>query len=327
MSFSLSLELILLAAAGGAFGASIGALPSFSLAGLFVILGELLDLMSVSSPAPADLTGLVGFGVVLGPHVAFGGGAAALAYAARREDALDPKDITEGLGNRPDILAVGATFGVIGHLIALGSGALSLPVDPVALGVVGSAFLHRAAFGYHIVGSNIGWSVLSCRMPRTDGGAATDPWLPYQRNWSEVVSLGLVMGLLGAYIAYLTASPFMAFGLSVVTLAMLCAGVPKVPVTHHMTLPASTVALALAGPDVLTPASVAANVPLLLALFAGAGFGILGGLAGEILQRILYARSQTHLDPPAASIVVTSALIALLAFVGVLPSPVWIPLP
>jgi hypothetical protein len=37
--------------------------------------------------------------------------------------------------------------------------------------------------------------------------------------------------------------------------------------------------------------------------------------------------ADTHLDPPAASIVVTSFLIGLLAIVGLLPSAAWIPTP
>jgi hypothetical protein len=325
-----ALELVVLAAAGGAFGASIGALPSFALAGLFVILGEVSTSVADAGGGtyPVDLTSAVGFGVVLGPHVAFGGGAAALAYAATRDADLDAKAVTRGLGNRPAVLAVGAAFGIVGHLIATAAGRAALPVDPVALGVVGSALCHRAAFGYRVLGlPGDGRGVLRRRGPRADGGPTVTPWLPYQHRWADVAALGLVCGLLGAYVAYLTASPFLAFGLSVVALALLCAGVERVPVTHHMTLPASTAALALAGPGVLTPASVAGSVPLASALAVGAGFGLVGGLAGEALQRLTYAGAETHLDPPAASIVVTSLAIALLAMAGILPTAVWIPTP
>ena len=52
-------------------------------------------------------------------------------------------------------------------------------------------------------------------------------------------------------------------------------------------------------------------------------FGALGALAGEAAQRTLYAHADTHLDPPAVSIVLTSLLIAVLAALGVLdPGPV-----
>jgi hypothetical protein len=338
--------MVLAAFAGGAFGASIGALPSFSLAGLVVVVGELYALAGKtlgSGAAPVDVTGAIGFGVVLGPHVAFGGGAAALAYAARRGD-LDTsfdyhpaKEVTRGLGSDPALLAVGGAFGVVGYWIATLSASLALPVDPVALGVVGSALAHRLAFGYSLVGAPPRrWFDMSRSDhvdagrsdPVADGGSSVEPWLPYQYRWRDVTALGLVVGVLGAYVAYRTASPFLAFGISVVALAFLTAGVAKVPVTHHVSLPASTAVLALVdAPGVLTPAAVAGALPLWVALVVGAGFGLLGALSGELLQRILYAHAETHLDPPAASIVVTSFLIAALAMAGVVASPVWVPTP
>lgn len=340
--------MLLAAFAGGAFGASVGALPSFSLAGLMVIIGELYKLTARTvgvGSVPVDLTASIGFGVVLGPHVAFGGGAAALAYATRRGyldtdfEYHQAKEVTRGLGSKPDVLAVGGLFGIVGYWIATLSATVSVPVDPVALGVVGSALIHRAVLGYSLVGASPQhWFDMSpytqAQTAETetlaDGGTtAVEPWLPYQFRWSNVVMLGLVVGVLGAYIAYLTASPFLAFGISVVALFLLTAGVEEVPVTHHISLPASTAVLALvdAPTTELTPALVTGGVPLWLALVVGAGFGIVGALFGEVLQRIFYAHAETHLDPPAASIVVTSFLIGILAMSGILPSSVWVPTP
>lgn len=339
--------MLLAAFAGGAFGASVGALPSFSLAGLMVIIGELYALTAKTLGAetlPIDITGSIGFGVVLGPHVAFGGGAAALAYAANRGyldsdfEYHQAKEVTRGLGSKPDVLAVGGGFGIIGYWIATLSTAVAAPVDPVALGVVGSALIHRAALGYSLVGARPGqWFDMSpYEHGHTESGTVTDggnspvePWLSYQYRWCNVGTLGLVVGVLGAYIAYLTASPFLAFGISVVALVFLNAGVAEIPVTHHMSLPASTAVLALVGGPAteLTPTVVMGTVPLWLALLVGAIFGIVGALFGEVLQRIFYAHAETHLDPPAASIVVTSAIIALLAMGGVFASSVWIPTP
>lgn len=62
-------------------------------------------------------------------------------------------------------------------------------------------------------------------------------------------------------------------------------------------------------------------------MLLGAIFGFLGTVFGELAQRMLYAHNDTHLDPPAASIVLTSSLIAVLAMIGILPSAAWIPLP
>lgn len=364
--------MVLAAFAGGAFGASIGALPSFSLAGLMVVLGELYALAGRTlgvEPLPVDVTGSIGFGVVLGPHVAFGGGAAALAYAAKRGyldtdfEYHQAKEVTRGLGSRPDVLAVGGLFGIVGYWIATAARGVSAPVDPVALGVVGSALVHRAVLGYSIVGARpAAWFDMrpyERSVARPDGGGversadgpveqlahdssgdeteafaddgrpAVEPWLPYQYRWPNVLALGFVVGILGGYVAYLTASPFLAFGISVVALAFLSAGVAEIPVTHHMSLPASTAVLALA--DVpgrhLTPSVVIRSIPLWEALLVGAAFGVIGAVFGELLQRVFYAHAETHLDPPAASIVVTSFVIAALAMAGVLPGAVWIPHP
>lgn len=345
----LAWELLLAAFAGGAFGAAVGALQSFSLAGLVIVVGELYALVyrTIGADAPVDVTGAIGFGVVLGPHVAFGGGAAAVAFAARR-GSLDTdfeyheaKHVTRGLGSRPDVLAVGGLFGVLGYAVAAASAGLGVPTDPVALGVVLSALAHRVAFGYDLVGAGprglFDMSPFERGERRTDADVATgggqaplvvEPWLPYQYRWGHVTALGAVVGVLGAYVAYVTASAFLAFGISVVALAFLCAGVAEIPVTHHVSLPASTVVLAsvdATGP--LTPGVVAESVPLGDALLLGAVFGIVGALVGEVAQRVCYAHADTHLDPPAVSIVVTTFLVALLALVGLLPSAAWIPLP
>jgi len=353
-----SLELVLAAFAGGAFGAAIGALPSFVLCGLFVALGEVNAILhrSLGSGPPAvDLTGAIAFGPVLGPHVAFGGGAAAVAYLAKRDDLdvdfpyHDAKCVTRGLGTRPDVLAVGGAFGVLGAWIATAAGSLDAPTDPVALGVVGSALVHRAGLGYPLVGASPGRLLDMSPYRRgerrdspaesgsavADGGEpvaaserfAVEPWLPYQYRWSHVAAIGVVSGILGAYVAYRTGSAFLAFGISVVALAFVVAGVDDIPITHHMTLPASTVVLAYAGVDAggVAPATLAAGIPVGEALLLGAAAGLIGALLGEFAQRVFYAHTDTHLDPPAASIVVTTLGIGLLAWLGVLPAAAWIP--
>src|SRR6056297_3362187 len=86
---------LLAAFAGGCFGAAIGALPAFCFTGFAVIAGEAANLLSVgageSVSLGASITGSVGFGPVFGPHVAFAGGAAAAAYAAKKDGAMPPQ--------------------------------------------------------------------------------------------------------------------------------------------------------------------------------------------------------------------------------------------
>lgn len=338
----LTVELLVAAFAGGAFGAAIGALPAFSLTGLLVVLGETSAIarQGTGGPLPVDLTGAVAFGPLFGPHVAFGGGAAAAAYVARgtsREDPTQPhpaKVITKGLGSRPDVLVVGGAFGIFGHAMASLVSGLSLPTDPVAFGVVTSALLHRVVYGYHILGARPSVLLDGERITEsadggelsigTDGGAVrnrADLWLSYQYRWSHVATLGLVVGVLAGYLAYQTGSPFLAFGVTVVPLGLLSAGMERVPVTHHIALPASTIVVA-AAPGAGLPAT---GLGLSLALALGAMFGTIGGLLGEVAQRLFYASAETHLDPPAVSIVVSSLLIAALAWFGFLPDAAWIP--
>ncbi|WP_267642240.1 hypothetical protein [Haloarchaeobius amylolyticus] len=340
-----ALELLLAAFAGGVFGAAVGALPAFTVTGVLVVVGELYDLgrETLATGAPElVLTGSLAFGPVFGPHVSFGGGAAAVAYAAKQGyvdtdfDYHEAKNVTRGLGTRVDVLLVGGAFGVAGHLLKTVS-ALAMPWDPVAFGVVASALLHRAVFGYSLLGTRRGFLDMTPferdeKRFVTDGGEtrhAVEPWLPYQYEWAGVSLFGLAFGVLGAYLTYLTASVFLGFGVSVLLLVYVNAGVDQVPVTHHMTLPAGFAVVAAAG-GAATPGALAAALPLWQAILLGAGAGLFGALAGEVSQRVLYAHADTHLDPPAASIVVTTLAVSLLAATGVLgdpnvlPDPAWL---
>lgn len=310
------------------------------------------------------IAGSVGFGPALGPHVAFAGGVAAAAYAGRSGDPdsrfpyYEAKNVTRALGTDPDVLAVGGLFGVLGLLFARGSVALSLPWDPVAASIVASALCHRIAFGYPLVGA-LPDGVLDLspfdrderhsprepeaerHSPREDGGAqqvryVVEPWLPHQSAWTNVGALGAAVGVFAAFLTYVTGSPFLAFGLAVASLAFRSFGVEQAPVTHHMALPAGIVVVGLAGlsdPTLVDesanvdPAAVGRAVTLPLALLAGAVAGLAGGLLGELAERVFYAHGHTHFDPPAASLVATSLLVALLDVVGLLaqsaiPTPV-----
>ncbi|MDT3433305.1 hypothetical protein [Haloarcula sp. 1CSR25-25] len=351
------LLLIIAAFAGGAFGAALGALPAFCFTGFMVIAGQavailrdgiLAEVGELGAGALATgVTGAVAFGPVFGPHVSFAGGAAAAAYAAKSEGMYEPddgdyhpaKDIAYALGTRPDILAAGGLFGIFGMLVRQISGGLALPWDPIAMGVVLSAFAHRIVFGYPIIGAG-SRNILDMspfergeKRTATDGGdvqtdggtaksyrLAVEPWLPHQYKWANVAMIGLVTGLLGGWIAIQTGSPFLGFGISAALLTFLNLGVEKIPVTHHMTLPASTAALAVFGgtPETGTMAAV-------VALLVAGMFGAYGALAGEVIQRVFYAHSDTHFDPPAAAIVVATLTIAILAIVGVFDGSSWVP--
>ena len=321
------------AAAGGAFGAALGALPAFIFTGFLVIAG-------VFGGDAASGAGVgVGFGPVFGPHISFAGGAAAAAYAAKKGDIQsgfdyhNGKDITVALGSRPDILAVGAGFGIFGILFEQTLRNLAIPTDPIAFTVVASALVHRLVFGYSVIGTvsskangyfDMGpFEREESREPgevpgdgdlESEDRLAVEPWLPNMYQWSHVAAIGATAGLAASYAAIQTGSVFLGFGISAATLLFLNLGIGKIPVTHHMTLPGATAWAAFTG----------AGFGPAIGLVAGAGFGLLGAVIGEAFQRVFYAHGDTHVDPPAAAIFITSSILAVLAILGVLGS-IWVP--
>jgi len=331
------------AAAGGAFGAALGALPAFVFTGFLVMTGGL----SAAPGGQEAVGGIgVGFGPVFGPHISFAAGAAAAAYAAKNglmESGFDyhnGKDIGFALGSRPDILAVGAAFGMFGVALEQTLRQLAVPTDPIAITVVASAFLHRIVFGYSVVGvvsakangyMDMGpFEREEMREEGTvpgDGGLegtdrlAVEPWLPNMYKWSHVAAIGLFAGLASAYATIQTGSAFIGFGISAASLVFLNLGVERIPVTHHITLPAGTAYLA----SVASGDALIAGVDPAVGLVIAGLFGVLGALIGEVFQRLFYAHGDTHVDPPAASIFITHSFICLLVAVGVMQTAVWVP--
>lgn len=341
----LTIEFVIAGLAGGMLGAAIGALPALSLAGILLLVGErggIADVGLEQTPfdvalAPLGAAG-PGLGPVLGPHVAFAGGVAAAAFVGRKEtfDTTfryhQAKNISKPLGSDPATLLVGGTFGVFGVLLARLLVGLEVPVDPVFFAVVVSAFVHRIAFGYPLVGHtrNLDNSVLDMSPHEadarwgedsfqtaqgTEGRKVVEVWLPDHYEWGNVAVLGLGVGIASGYLAVATGNPFLAFGVSLASLLFLAAGLYSLPVTHHMALPAGIAGIA-----------VAAEFDPLIGIVAAGMFGVLGALLGEVAQRLFYAHGDTHVDPPAISIVLTSLLLTLLATAGVL-DPSSIPYP
>jgi len=234
------------------------------------------------------------------------------------------KDIAYALGTRPDVLAVGGVFGIFG---ALSNNVLATfsPVafDTIAFTVFISALLHRIVLGYSLFGSPGGSSYFDMtpfengEEVAADGGSevmrpAVEPWLPHQYKWGNVAFIGLVAGLLGGFLVISTGSMFLGFGISAASLTFLNLGVEKIPVTHHMTLPASAGATLF----VTDVSGSGAVIALLMAGF----FGVAGALIGEAGQRVFYAHGDTHVDPPAFAIFVCTLIIGILHFAGITPA-------
>lgn len=339
--------MLMAAFAGGAFGAALGALPAFIFTGFLVMLGESVKILAgdysglagvdPSSIQAASITDQIGFGPVFGPHISFAAGAAASAYAAAKGKMdtgfpyHEAKNIAYAQGPAPDVLLVGGLFGIIGYWITTISVAFGLPWDPIAVAVVLSAFIHRIAFGYSLMGKaprgRLNMKPFADAVKKETKGEnetklrlLVEPWLGHQYKWGDVTMLGGVVGILAAFITYQTGSVFLPFGISAATLLFLNLGVVNIPVTHHISLVASTAIVAATG-GTYNEFSLGAM------LSVGLLFGVLAALFGELIQRIFFAHADTHLDPPAAAIVLGTLVIAILAMSGVFPSAAWIPLP
>ncbi|MCA9978909.1 MAG: hypothetical protein KC413_24280, partial [Anaerolineales bacterium] len=99
---------ILVAFAGGIFGAAVGGL------GAFVILGFLILVAIGAQATGADLMSIP-LGAAFGPHVGgFAAGIAASAYAGKKGYIDSGRGIVTALMglNKPDVLLVGGLFGI-----------------------------------------------------------------------------------------------------------------------------------------------------------------------------------------------------------------------
>ncbi len=303
---------ILLAAfGGGLFGAAIGGLPAFIFTGIAVLAAFGAGLGGASF----DVLGLVVFGPITGPHVTFVGAVAAAAFAARRGDIEDGKDIITplaGLGD-PLPLLVGGVFGAAGYALQVllmnlippfQSGFYPTYIDVIAVVVVVFAVVTRLMFGKTGIFGNLDAEARERGRWSTGGDRV---WLAYQEGFLQVSVVGLGTGLFAAWAATQIAAfdpallPFgvlLGYGISATSLIFLQFGF-TVPVTHHMTLPASVAAIEVV---------VLGGSPL-LAILVGAVAGILGAILGELSSRLFLIHGDTHLDPPAISIIIMSVII------------------
>jgi hypothetical protein len=291
---------LLAAFGGGVLGAAMGAVPVFILTGLLAIVG-----VAAATGGGMELI-QIAFGPVLGPHVSFGGGVAAAAYAGSRGALKGGRDIASalmGLG-RTDVLIVGGLFGAVGYLVhwLLTVSGLAAWTDAVALAVVVSNILARLAFG--ATGPFGSVAGPDGRRFRPDDSAS---WLPWQQEWSHVIVIGIGVGLGAAYLAEMSGlaagRDVLGFGVSTVILTFLVMG-NKVPVTHHISMPAALGVMHGGG------------------VIVGGLCGLLGACLGEVASRVFLIHGDTHIDPPAAAIGAVATILLLLQAAGIV-LPAW----
>jgi len=273
---------------GGVAGAAFGAVPMFVLCGLASVAGTVVTIISGDASFQTQIT----WGPFLGPHVAFAGGVAAAAYAARRGALPSGRDIVTPLLKlgRGDVLLVGGMFGVLGSLIAgawllVPNGRGTPWKNAIALSIVVSGVLVRLLFGKTGLLGKPGPGV---RRWALDKSGESFPWrqplLPL-----AVLSIGLGLPAAISAVVYPRATGIF-FSLAAVSLVFLAAGA-KAPVVLHIVLAAELFALA-------------ANSPWL-----GVAMGLAAAALSEAAAVLFLVHGDTHIDPPAFSLAILLAFI------------------
>lgn len=319
---------LLAAIAGGWFGAAIGANYAFALTGVSVLVGWAF-LVATGSFVGFDY---VAFGPFMGPHVAFAGGVAAAAYAAKKGYMPDGRDVSSplaGLG-RPDVMWVGAAFGVGGYLLQILVSQIpffGVRTDSVALTVVVSAVAARMVFGggdlMNKATMNPGPGLMRRIAPNEHGS-----WLRYQEKPSQYLSIGAMFGIAAGALSIVLAQFFpaaatvaqtMGFGFSALIILFLILG-NKMPVQHHVTITAGLAAVrfvpVLAGHEFRWGGEWTSEmwlVALGAVLIAGL-FGMYSAFLAEFQSQLFHQRGKTHIDPPAMAIWIGNTTVVLIAY-------------
>nr|WTB28564.1 hypothetical protein OG781_02375 [Streptomyces sp. NBC_00830] len=296
---NLTLEAVAAAAAGGLFAATIGALAAFVLCGLTILIG-IAGVIGAGNPWFLEHVAL---GEWFGPHIAFAGAIAAVAYAARRGKVDTGRDIVSGMVGLADPMAlvVGAVFGVFGLIVQSALNAshwMATYTNTTAITVVASAFAARLVFGRTGLFGKADVANLRSRFRTTEKAA----WLPWQEKPMMAGLLGLGVGFLSSWSAVElvrtdaslgVAAGVLGFGVSALSLIFLATPV-SVPVTHHITAVAAAAGLAFNS------------------VWIGALAGLITALVGEGASRLFLIHGDTHIDPPAVAIAVMTP-VALIA--------------
>lgn len=281
--------LVIAAFGGGVIGAYIGALPAFILTGIVAIVGG----TAAMAGAPDLTVGYIAFGAYLGPHVAFAGGVAAAGYAHKKNKLDSGMDILSSLYGTGDpmTLVVGGIFGLLGMIIFQLLAAINLPSDLPGTTVVILAIITRFMFGKtgllgkyegdgkrdYITGGNgfLCNAILGLGLGAAIGFVA-----------SQMMAVGVDSSLINAF-------PIVCFGIAATSLIFTQTGF-ACPATHHIAYPAAC-------------AAVWSGNPIM-----GVIFGILGAIIGDFVAKTFNSHCDTHIDPPATTIMILLFFITIL---------------
>jgi len=288
--------------AGGVFGAAFGGMSAFIFCGLSSLIGGVITLVTGDPKFNAVIT----WGPFLGPHVAFAGGVAAAAYAAKTGRLESGRNVATPLFglNSPAVLAAGGTFGVLGMIIKTTLDAVPgfrgvAWTNSIALSIMISAGIVRLAFGKSgLIGKPSGG--------RSRWRAAEDAsWEPWPSEPLQLILVAAAVSLAaGSVDKALPGSFGLVFGLAALTLPLYYFGA-RIPIILHI--------------------AWSAEYAVLLTKDIGWGlvFGILAAVLADLFACLFLIHGDTHIDPPAMSVMVIFSLCPALAGLGVLKLTGW----
>lgn len=312
---------------GGYFGAAIGGNFAFALTGFMILVSWGIFVGSGSDIGFNYLA----FGPVMGPHITFAAGCAGAAYAMKKGLIESGRDATSPLARlgRVDVLLVGAAFGAFGYLFNIGLSFvpwLGGHIDSVALTVFISNVLARVIWGNSVMGSekyNQGATSFLKKIAPND----TDFWLRYQEKPSQYIPLGIFAGGLAAGAGIMLAhfvpggaawAHTLPFAISAIIILFLILGA-EMPVQHHITIIGALAAVkfmpVLAGAGFDWNADWASGTWMIAigAILIGCVFGAISAFLAEFQSQLFHQRGNTHIDPPAAAIWLSTLLVLTLS--------------
>ena len=274
----MSIQAILSAFGGGIFGAAIGGLPAFIFTGFIGLIG-IAVLASGGSPT---ILNDIAFGSLFGPHIAFAGGVAAAAYAANKKNYLgNGTDISTSLNKfgDPMVLIVGGVFGVLGFLLNNMFVSMNLKLDTPGLTVFVLGVLTRILFGETGIFGE-----------KKDSNGEKRRILIDSKTLLFDIVLGAGLGFVISYLVILTQINVLGFCISAALLIFAQMGF-GVPTTHHISMVAGYAAIATGN------------------IWIATAFAVLASIVGELAGSVFNTNCDSHIDPPATTIFICSAII------------------
>lgn len=268
---------------GGALASCIGAVPAFVMTGLITIVGAIAGWGGLAT---------VAFGTFFGPHIAFAGGVAATAYAAKKgliESGAAVGTPLAPLG-APDVIAVGGVFGIIGWAIgtyivpAIFGGIIPFATDNPGMTVVISGIIARLAFGTRGLASGTKGSVTSAF------------------SMTIAVAFSLMIGGTGVALAELgvdmSSYNLIVFGIAAFTLIF-----PGTPGWHQIGITSAYAVM------IALNAGMSGIAVVLFAVVAG----VAGALLCDIETYAINSDVDSHIDGPGFSICIMTIVLNIVA--------------